>query len=1732
MWNLNDVDLQKKYIEDQIAAIVKKIEDTLGFTELDTLLHNVDKVYEISQNSATLMELVDIKTELTNLSNHINDIIAVEPVADNIGKMVDIANNLSILLDIFNNLSHIVTDSQNIGSIKTVSQSIDSVNTVATDKANIDAVALNKSNIDNVAGNKANIDTVANNIASIVNVALDLLKVANVSDNIDSVNNVSANMQKVDVVSANIGKVVQVANDKANIDAVSSDLLNIDNVASNKTNIDNVASIKDDVVTVSQNKDDVVTVSQNIDNVNAVAGDKANIDAVVQNKQNIDSVATNIVNVNKVAQNEANINAVAANEPDIDTVSQNVSDVNTVAQSIQDVQNVSSNINDVYNYADTYLGSKNSEPNTRNDGSQLIVGDLYFNTQTGLMNVWDGSQWKAAYASVNAYNKDESDARYERLANKLTSFQTTPDDTHYPTEKLVKDSLDLKADKGDTYTKSEVDSSLALKEDKANKVTSFGTTPSDDKYPSEKLVKDSLDTKANAANVYSRSTIDDKLSLKADQTSLDSHTSDTNNPHQVTKEQVGLGNVDNTSDLDKPISTAAQTALNNKANKNLDNVDASDVLNKVKAVDGSGSGLDAELLVGKSLEQLEGRVMSKAEFEALAEVRRKQYAGSGFMEWGGIRPGYVGINKGMWVYNAPTQYWAEAGKLFIGNNSYTPVVNINGYRTRLLGLHTYGALDAADNLIKTPQPPTSLAAITDSTNLPVDMKQGDFAILNDLDRNLTSFLTYRGSDRISSYTYVNGSNTITIEDDSNTSSGYVTLNLKLIKGCRYAISVTVDKAFTQESGFNNFVYNGQTVFSKTGTTGSTDEQVFEFIASESTYIALYANDVTVTYTVNYLKQLEPAPIVALQDISAGTDIYQNTDKFEARDSVSRQDLVFLESWHEDISEKDVVYPYGNIQYRGNDVDGLSGITDTTWFSGYDTYSLFGNWQEPGALVGKGYRWSQLSEADKIKLASNPDNNIYKDGDKWIQVRYRIRVAKGLGNEWKNPGTRNDLQLTYKGYWWVITKGKQVSIDYDFDSANGNNNGHRFLRYLHGGGSTVNGCQIGTWGIEDINQAGYGFALPIALIQRRNQGAYHPVYNPEGSALFAYDDGSTGPDAVEWWQLPDGYVASMSDCFNPDKIACIRPSDNSVETLATYNNDTSDDKNGFKITGLIESGKSGRPDGLYADEINERDVEDLRISAHKKPFREILDEWNRKAIIGKVRGKDGEWLYGGHSVLKKSIEWSGTGTRLYLGKIDKKTQEKLISIFSYQGNYLSSGEHLYLTDRNGNKHIVNYQTLLDIDYNDVYLDFYHNTDIYNNIEVGDKVCFLIWKKADGSEVIVPIGTFEKSYTYNNTLTHTEIIGDPRKLKDRVEYTVTSTDEIISLHKNEYILCQDATNNGGVAGHYYRWKGGSINSIHTNSNDTSLSVNTEGGKIDFSDTTLWIDLGTDGNRGGYPDEWFEKGIEGTPLVVGEEGESLLPPDLTWNNSNAIQVKLSRKNINADRFKKLLVSKKDGAFVECTYGSADYPLKGNINITHNTLTFNIVQSYSDLGYSSKEEMLDLMVVLVTYETKANFLELADVGARVLVLDEVNHLRGARDFEWGAAICNSILNKVGINGEGGRGVTRFGYVYQYYLRHAFNNEIGGYHLQTPIHKELTYNVNATIPMAKTLPFLTVRNNRAYLQYVFKELKYDTDNGTWGDDNKFQITNKVSTITDLNGNRVLYGQKRFALPYFIDEEL
>ena len=75
---------------------------------------------------------------------------------------------------------------------------------------------------------------------------------------------------------------------------------------------------------------------------------------------------------------------------------------------------------------------------------------------------------------VNDTTYDVKDIYAERSENKASAFSAVPGDTKFPTEKLVKDNLDLK-------------------ENLSNKITDFGVAPTNTQYPSAKLVKDAID---------------------------------------------------------------------------------------------------------------------------------------------------------------------------------------------------------------------------------------------------------------------------------------------------------------------------------------------------------------------------------------------------------------------------------------------------------------------------------------------------------------------------------------------------------------------------------------------------------------------------------------------------------------------------------------------------------------------------------------------------------------------------------------------------------------------------------------------------------------------------------------------------------------------------------------------------------------------------------------------------------------------------------------------------------------------------------------------------------------------------------------------------------------------------------------------------------------------------------------------------------------------------------------
>ncbi|MBN7575402.1 hypothetical protein C1H57_08285 [Clostridium sp. 2-1] len=96
---------------------------------------------------------------------------------------------------------------------------------------------------------------------------------------------------------------------------------------------------------------------------------------------------------------------------------------------------------------------------------------------------------------------------------------------------------------------------------KVDKITgkSLSTNDFDNSYKSK------IDGISNNANKVEASSINGNIKVDGAEKTVYIHPSGTN-PHGTTKADVGLSNVDNTSDLSKPISTAVQGALNGKAN--------------------------------------------------------------------------------------------------------------------------------------------------------------------------------------------------------------------------------------------------------------------------------------------------------------------------------------------------------------------------------------------------------------------------------------------------------------------------------------------------------------------------------------------------------------------------------------------------------------------------------------------------------------------------------------------------------------------------------------------------------------------------------------------------------------------------------------------------------------------------------------------------------------------------------------------------------------------------------------------------------------------------------------------------------------------------------------------------------------------------------------------------------------------------------------------------------------
>ena len=271
---------------------------------------------------------------------------------------------------VIKNLANPVADTDAVNK-QFISTNLPNINTVAGIASDVTTVAGISSNVTTVAGNNTNVTTVASNIANVNTVA------TNISDVITVANDLNEAISEIETAALDLQEAT------SEIDVVANNIANVNTVGTNIANVNLTgASITD-----------VNTVAADITNVNSVAGSIADVNTVAGDIANVNSVAANATNINTVAANNTNVTAVANISTDVTTVSGISADVTTVSGINADVTTVATNVADVTNFADVYVGPSASDPTTRSDSSALQTGDLYFNTSSSELKVYNGTNW-------------------------------------------------------------------------------------------------------------------------------------------------------------------------------------------------------------------------------------------------------------------------------------------------------------------------------------------------------------------------------------------------------------------------------------------------------------------------------------------------------------------------------------------------------------------------------------------------------------------------------------------------------------------------------------------------------------------------------------------------------------------------------------------------------------------------------------------------------------------------------------------------------------------------------------------------------------------------------------------------------------------------------------------------------------------------------------------------------------------------------------------------------------------------------------------------------------------------------------------------------------------------------------------------------------------------------------------------------------------------------------------
>ena len=368
---------------------------TSGDVEVGPQIANVQSLANVSADIALLADIQDGTTAtnaITNVNTIRTDVTTVSGISANVTTVAGISANVTTVATDLSGSNTIGTVSGSIANVNTVSSNISNVNTIASDLSgsnNIGTIATNIADVNTVGGISTNVSTVAgisSNITTIAGLTSEITAVANVDTELAA-------------VSAKITEVQTVANDLnesiSEIETVANDLTSGSFVAGSEYDF---GSVSTPTTGTSGSPDGfIVTVYNNLNDITSLAGQVSNISTLGSISSNITTVAGISGNVATVAGISSNVTSVANVSSSIPTVAGIASNVSTVAGISSAVSTVASNVSGINDFADRYrVGS--SEPST-----SLDVGDLFYNTSSTTLKIYNGSAWEAGVTAGSGF---------------------------------------------------------------------------------------------------------------------------------------------------------------------------------------------------------------------------------------------------------------------------------------------------------------------------------------------------------------------------------------------------------------------------------------------------------------------------------------------------------------------------------------------------------------------------------------------------------------------------------------------------------------------------------------------------------------------------------------------------------------------------------------------------------------------------------------------------------------------------------------------------------------------------------------------------------------------------------------------------------------------------------------------------------------------------------------------------------------------------------------------------------------------------------------------------------------------------------------------------------------------------------------------------------------------------------------------------------------------------------